>query len=523
MPDETVGSLKTGATLAARYRVDDPLPGAFGERGFVGTDTESGRRVRLLSFPSAAADRLRKALAVAHPHGARLEAVVTREDGSVVVVEQLIGGVALADRLEDSNPRAPVDTVKSALRIADLLASLHAVDSAHGELVPAAVLVEPEGLPEPIVRHLGLEHLPRGYARPERQESDEWDSVDDAWSIAALFYQMLTGLDPPAKGLLPGDPELEAAVPDPSLREVVETYLAQSPENRRPTLGHFKRVLARWYAEHAGEEAVVISTHPQHEPPPLPHGSPPPPAIPNRATRTLSPSLRRRILMVVGGLTLVGLFVGLGAAWTYSAIDKRVARRSALGAEQRPQKQHASTAAAPAVNLGEVPVTASRDSRSKNKLTSCVARFLPEASLGEGAALDWLCTEADGAHGAARLRTLLRSAEPAAGPLPLELGWYWIPAFAMIRSGCCAEPSPLELPKPSPQCPSAVQAISELTRGVTGAESIAEPLDRYTQAVTCEVKAGRARDFGGELGLTEAPKAEDRQAFSGIVKELDEP
>ena len=115
-----------------------------------------------------------------------------------------------------------VDTVKSALRIADALAAVHAQDSAHGEVVPAAVLLEPVGRSEPTLRHVGLLRLPDGYARPEREEGDPFDIADDAWAIAALLYEMLVGRAPAAKGL-EEDSSLNEAVPDPSLREVSTT------------------------------------------------------------------------------------------------------------------------------------------------------------------------------------------------------------------------------------------------------------------------------------------------------------
>ena len=516
----TPGSLQKGQTLANRYRVDEPLPEALGERGFCGTDTNTNLRVRLLRVDPDAAQRVKKAICVTHPHLAKLEAVVQIDEGTAVLVEELVDGTPLADRLKTSGPQVLVDTVKSALRIADALAAVHAQDSAHGEVVPAAVLLEPVGRSEPTLRHLGLLRLPDGYARPEREEGEPFDIADDAWAIAALLYEMLVGRAPAAKGL-EEDSSLNEAVPDPSLREVLESYLKSSPEERRATLGHFKRVLARWYAEHAGEEAVVVSTHPHHEPPPLPASAPVGPQ--GRRSRAPSPSLRRRLLILVLALTAVGLLVGLAAAWTYSAIDRRTEARSEPPVPGGPANPAPSRAAAPpAVNLSEIPVTGSRDPRARDERTSCVAGFLPKGSLDENAALQWLCSEADAAVGAAKLKLATRPPE-GSGRGNLGLGWYWIPMFALVQQGCCSESGPLRLPESSASCPSASQALKELTRRVAGSESLAEPLDRFTEAMECESRAGRAHDFSGELGLREGPEAEARKAFTAIVEQLAQP
>jgi serine/threonine protein kinase len=517
----TPGSLQKGQILADRYRIDEPLPDALGERGFCGTDTKTDDRVRLLWINADTAERVGKAIAVTHPHLARLEAVVKGDEGTALLVEQYVGGTALTDRLRASGPQAPVDTVKNALRIADALTALHALDSAHGELVPAAILLEPERHPEPTLRHLGLMRVPDGYSRPERGDQEPWDIADDAWSVAALLYEMLTGRAPPADGLETADPSLEVAVADPELREVLGSYLTRNPGDRRATLGHFKRVLARWYAEHAAEEAVAASAQPHHEPPPLPTTGAPA-RLPTRESRAPSPSLRRRILVLVVALTAVGLLVGLAAAWTYSAIDRRAEAPSEPPVADR-QAGPSSVGAPPsAVNLGEIPVTGSRDSRARDERTSCVAGFLPEGSLGEQAALEWLCSEADATAGAARLREATKSSKDRDRG-NLDLGWYWIPVFAMVQQGCCSESGPLKLPESSPSCPSGSQALHELTRHVASFEPVAEPLDRFTEALECQTRAGRARRLSGALGLREGPRAEAREAFLAIVKRLGQP
>ena len=66
------------------------------------------------------------------------------------VVEQ-VKGETLAQRLADIGSKAPVDAVRSALRVADGLSWLHEAGGAHGLVHPKNVILTPEGRDGPVL------------------------------------------------------------------------------------------------------------------------------------------------------------------------------------------------------------------------------------------------------------------------------------------------------------------------------------------------------------------------------------
>ena len=254
LADRDSASLSLGTTIARRYRVDaTPDPGS-NSTVYPGSDTETEQRVRIVVVDGRTAEQLPRLADIDHPHLARVLAI----DTSVApcLVEEQVGGVALDERLQQSGPPPPVDAVRNVLRLANVVSVLHEHGVVHGELVPRALLLEPTNRPEPVLRRAGMLALPAGYARPECDTDAPLSVADDAWALAALLHELLTGSPPPARGLESVGSISEDTVPYESLRSVLTAYLSERPADRMEDLHHLQHVLARWYVDHVGEEAV---------------------------------------------------------------------------------------------------------------------------------------------------------------------------------------------------------------------------------------------------------------------------
>jgi hypothetical protein len=359
-----------------------------------------------------------------------------------------------------------------------------------------------------VLRRAGAVSLPPGYARPERDSDAPLTVADDAWALAALLHELLTGSAPPARGVGSVDAISEETVPYESLRSVLAAYLSERPADRMEDLHHLQHVLARWYVDHAGEEAVPSTSRPQsHTPPPLPH-SPGSKRVSRPPVPVRKPFNRRWAVALLGA---GGIVLGLGAAWTYSTAR----RHSAVVHPGGSAPATAQTQGASAIDLGEVPVTGRSNERARDKRASCVAGYLSHGALRQDADVSWLCSVADARAGAERLKGLV---DPS-----LKLGWYWIPAYAVARTGCCTDSSPLTLPEPGPGCESAIGSIRNLAHRVVSAQPSSEAVDEFTRVIECEIKAGRGEVFGKGVAAKAGPTDEERKAFGAMLEQLVQP
>jgi hypothetical protein len=448
------------------------------------------------------AEQLSKLVDIDHPHLARVLAVETGT--TPCLVEEQIDGTPLDERLRQRGPPPPVDAVRNVLRLANAVSVLHEHGIVHGELVPRAVMLHPTSRPEPVLRRAGMVSLPTGYARPERAGDAPLSVADDAWALAALLHELLTGAPPPPLGLASADKVSEDMVPHESLRGVLAAYLAERPADRMEDLHHLQHVLARWYVEHVGEEAVPSTVRPHaHTPPPLP-----PSLGPQRASRPPVPPrkpMNRRWAVVLLGAS--GIVLGLGASWTYSALHKRP-----VVPEGRSSAATTATQGPSAIDLGEVPVTGRSNERARDQRASCVAGYLPRGSLREDADISWFCSVSDARAGAERLKGLVSGA--------LKLGWFWIPAYAVARTGCCTDSGPVTLSEPSSGCENALESIRDIGHRVASAQPSSEAVDRFTRAIECEIKAGRGDAFGKGVAGKAGPTDAERKAFAAMLEQL---
>jgi hypothetical protein len=101
-----------------------------------------------------------------------------------------------------------------------------------------------------------------------------------------------------------------------------------------------------------------------------------------------------------------------------------------------------------------------------------------------------------------------------------QMAAYDMAAFAVIRAGCCADAAPLKLPEGSPECPDMAAALLDLGAAVTsGGLGKDEPLERFTQGLTCEVNARHA----GLFNLKGRPHANEKEAFLKLIEQIQQP
>ncbi len=522
-------ALEPGVVIADRFRIDEPI--AFAEAGpaFLATDQESKDRLLVFEVQLAEADALRPAVAVQHPHLGVVVGLVAHGERDVLLA-QYVPGLSVEAFADGASRLSKVDAVRFALRILDALLALHQAGAAHGFLRPAAVVMEPEARPRPVVTFAPSLLALSTYRSPERGEAGSPSVADDSWAAGALLYRMLTGKDPAAVGYMSEDEVGAAGIDDPVLRAALFHSLAADPSKRSDTLQPLRRELARWFADHAGDGSSHSSM--MSRPPPLPPGLPgssgsvPPPA-PVSGAPPFSKSMPTEVAARKKTSTplvfaAVAAVLGLGAAWGVSAWRSRP--KVTVITTAAPQETGAAVAPS-AVSLGEVAVTGESEGEGGvDRSLSCVAAYFPKDTFKKAPDLTWLCAEVDPRAGGEKLRVAV--VQGAAGGAPTEaqqlfakLGWYEMAAFGMIRASCCNDPKALELPEASSGCEPLAKAIDEVGKAVASKQPIDEPLSAFGKAAKCETDAKKASLFrrGG------APQPSEEAAFKDLMKTVSAP
>ena len=175
---------------------------------------------------AAVAKLLAKSKGLGHRHLANVLDVLDFEGRQFVVSEQL-RGETLSQRLAEIGHKAPVDAVRSALRVADALSSLHEASGAHGTVHPNNVVLTPEGRDGPVLVFGPLASRDAAFRQPEWEPGDAPSEPDDSWGAAALLFLMLVG-EPPARAGYESESALaDAGVFDPVLRVALYHALAR--------------------------------------------------------------------------------------------------------------------------------------------------------------------------------------------------------------------------------------------------------------------------------------------------------
>ena len=526
-------ALASGVVIAERFRVENAVPFPEARTAFIATDIASDDRVLAFDAELAAGDALRAGVGIHHKHLATVRGLVAHGTSDVLLSDYVPG--LTVEAFADGTPRlSRVDTVRFMLRALDALQALHHAGAVHGFLRPACIVLEPEGRPRPVVTFAPPTLQTSPYHSPERGASGPPSVADDSWAAGALLFRLLTGRDLPTAGVASADELTLAGLDDEILREALVHALASDQTQRSVDLQPLRRELARWFAEHAGDDAGHSSMS-LHTPPPLPATASAPPAssrlmdvpptsspsgAPGLSTSMRSPPARSRKGLMLG-LAGAAAVVGLGAAWGVSALRAKPTVKTVAIAASPAGGAPTTTA----VSLGEVAVTGDTEGDGGgNLLASCVTNHLPKDSFRKQPDVSWLCGETDPRAGGEKLRVAV--VQGAAGGAPTDamkvmsrIGWYEMPLFAVARESCCSEPKALELPEPSPGCDPMVKTLGAVSKSVAARQNIDESLASFEKAARCEVDAKKASLYR----RTAAPTAAEQAAFKELLERVDTP
>lgn len=495
--------LEPGLVIGSRYRVEERL--APGEpTGYAASDPERQLPVLVLDVSAGHAQLLAKAKDIGHAHLANV-LEIAHIDGKNLVVCERVTGETLDQRLAEIGTKTPVDAVRSTLRVADALSWLHEVGGAHGSVHPANIVLGPDGRDGPVLAFAPVPASDAAFRQPEWEPGDLPSEPDDTWATAALLHLMLIGKPPARAGYASESELLDAGLSDPVLRVALYHALARDLGVRSHDLRPFKRELARWFVEHAGEEPIPPgrhSTHPPPLPPSLRQGAQARPSVaPLRpATAPPPPKKPSKLLM----LASFGAAVGLIGGWAFSRL--RIKQNVTVVEVQKPV---APAEPKKAIELSEVPVNGESQTASVDKVGSCVSGYLPKGTFDKAPDMSWVCDESDPRTGAEKLRVAVinggKGTTSEAMKIFARMGWYDMAAFGVVRAGCCENAKPLSLPPPSTGCTPMDESLRDIGSSVVASRSYEEPMKAYTASIHCEVNAGKgsafrhpARPAGGE-------------------------
>jgi Tol biopolymer transport system component len=248
-------------------------------------DTQLGRDVAIKSLPQEFAldtERLarfeREARLLAslnHPNIGSIYGL-ERNDGTTVLVMELVEGPTLADRLKEG--RIPLEeSLAVARQIADALEAAHEKGITHRDLKPGNIKIRPDGMVKlldfglaqfvPGARSgVNLQESPTlsmdatqpgvivgtaAYMAPEQARGKPVDKRADIWAFGVVLYEMLTGarlfqgedLTETLASVVKEDPDL-SAVPV-KVRRLLERCLEKDPKKRLRDIGDIELLMGK--------------------------------------------------------------------------------------------------------------------------------------------------------------------------------------------------------------------------------------------------------------------------------------
>ncbi|MDB4864710.1 protein kinase, partial [Pirellulaceae bacterium] len=249
--------------LSKRYRLEDkPLGrGGFGEV-FGAFDERLNRKVaikRILGKAAASSKAVKRFLiearavaGLSHPNLIEVYDYGYSAEGPFLIMEYVSGG-SLLDRSRAEGALSPDIAVDLFTQLCDGLAKAHSAGITHRDIKPANILVTEDDIPK--LTDFGLakdegadmsmtatgavmgtyDFMPS----EQREGIHLTDHRSDLWSLAATFYQMLTGKSPKVINL--------HSVPE-SLQPVLAKALEESPADRYQSALEMKEAVLQVYS-----------------------------------------------------------------------------------------------------------------------------------------------------------------------------------------------------------------------------------------------------------------------------------
>lgn len=413
---EIVGErLECGVVIAGAYRLERIV----GEGGmgvvWAARELSSGRSVALkflregIETDPKQRERFvreaRAAMAVIHPHVAKVEAVLETDVGAPFLVMELLEGMSFRELLTRRRTLPAIEAARLLSTVVDAVSAAHAAHIVHRDLKPENVFLVggtdvrvldfgiAKRLPQAERQESGAALTTAGallgtplYMAPEQIFGEEVDPSADVWALGIILYECIAGRRPTdAEGFGPiikritVDPiePLERAAPScpPGLARLVARMLTRD-RAARPTLTEVKATLDQVSGAPASvPEDPAPRTHRIGPPPnvatPVHPVHPSPPANPPKRPEQGLLEKNAVLIAVGGALAFVLLIVTITVATGMAILDKEKfeappAPSAAASAPMMPKQRQQESAAA---------LEAARAAQDARDGTTCLAKL----------------------------------------------------------------------------------------------------------------------------------------------------